>query len=356
MIKIISFPHLGDYYVPIKYFIKKITKCHVLVPPLITRRTIDLGSKYAPEFICVPFKYNLGNFIEALEQGADVLLQAGGGCRYGYYAELQEQILRDLDYNFEFVNFIKDNHVSIRNIYKFAKKNNKRLTIFGYFYYLIITLIMIIVMDKLDSYFRENVGFEVKKDSFKNLKREFLNKLKGKIGLVRLIILYYKYKNKYKKIEKDKPDKYLKIAILGELYSIMEPYANNNLEMKLANKKVYIKRFTNLTYLILTKKLVLRKLLRKGRKYLKYHLGADATTNVILTYLLAKEGYDGIIHIKSFGCTPEISAMPIMDKISSEYNIPILHLSFDASDNETGLDTRLEAFYDMIVARRENKN
>ena len=31
--------------------------------------------------------------------------------------KLQEQILRDLDYRFEFVNFIEENHVSIKKIY-----------------------------------------------------------------------------------------------------------------------------------------------------------------------------------------------------------------------------------------------
>ena len=35
-----------------------------------------------------------------LNNGANILLQAAGGCRYGYYAELQEQILKDLNYNF----------------------------------------------------------------------------------------------------------------------------------------------------------------------------------------------------------------------------------------------------------------
>ena len=111
MNKIISFPHLGDYYIPINYLLKNITKAKIIIPPKITKKTIELGSTNSPDYVCVPFKYNLGNYIESLDLGANILLQAGGGCRYGYYAELQEQILRDLGYNFEFINFIKDNHV-----------------------------------------------------------------------------------------------------------------------------------------------------------------------------------------------------------------------------------------------------
>ena len=121
-----------------------------------TKKTIELGSKYSPDDICMPFKYNLGNYIEGLEQGADILIQAGGGCRYGYYAELQEQILKDLGYQFEFINLIQNNHISLSKLYKVAKKINPKLNILKYIYYLIQGLLIMITMDKLDKYLREN--------------------------------------------------------------------------------------------------------------------------------------------------------------------------------------------------------
>ena len=45
--------------------------------------------------------------------------------------------------------------------------------------------------------------------------------------------------------------------------------------------------------------------------------------------------------------------MNILPIISNEYEIPVLYLSFDAEDNEVGVDTRLEAFYDMIKRKKE---
>ena len=89
-----------------------------------------------------------------------------------------------------------------------------------------------------------------------------------------------------------------------------------------------------------------------SKKYAKYFLGA--TTNFTLGEALkfAKLGCDGIIQVKSFGCTPEIDAMPILQNISHDYNIPILHFSFDSQTSETGVKTRIEAFYDMIQARK----
>ena len=119
MNKIISFPHMGSYYIPIKYIISNITKCEILIPEENNKHTIAIGSRYSPSEVCMPFKYNLGNYINALNKGANILIQAGGGCRYGYYAELQEQILKDLGYNFEFINLIQNNHLSIKKLYKY---------------------------------------------------------------------------------------------------------------------------------------------------------------------------------------------------------------------------------------------
>ena len=77
-----------------------------MIAPKITNKTIELGTKYSPEFVCMPFKYTLGTFIEAMDNGANILFQAGGGCRYGYYNELQTKILDDLGYNFKYINLV----------------------------------------------------------------------------------------------------------------------------------------------------------------------------------------------------------------------------------------------------------
>ena len=357
MNKIITFPHMGNYYIPISYFIEKITNCKVLIPPPITKKTLDIGSANSPDYVCVPFKYNLGNYIEALESGANILLQAGGGCRYGYYAELQEQILKDLNYNFEFINFIEENHVSIKKIYQFAKSMNPKLNIIKYAYYGINTILMIITMDKLGKYPRENLGFEIIKGSFLNKEKEFLETIKNKKqNPFKIIKNYFKYKKQFKKIPTKKTNNNIKIAIVGELYSIMEPFCNNNIEQKLASYGIEVHRFTTLTYLLFQKKRNIKKLLKKGKKYIKYHLGADATESVVLSKELAEKKYDGIIHLKSFGCTPEINAMTILEKISLEYEIPIIYFSFDSGRSEVSIETRIEAFYDMIFQKKQRNN
>ena len=197
MDRVISFPHLGNYYIVFDYFIRKATKCKVIVPPATTKRTIEIGSKYAPSFVCVPFKYNLGNYIEALEKGANTLVQGGGGCRYGYYGELEEKILRDLGYDFEFYNMISDNHISLKKGYKFCKKMNKRANPISTFYYLINSLVMIICMDKIEKYIRLNMGFEVVDGSFEKIEKEYLDSFKDN-GIFKNIYNYFKYRKKFR--------------------------------------------------------------------------------------------------------------------------------------------------------------
>ena len=43
-------------------------------------------------------------------------------------------------------------------------------------------------------------------------------------------------------------------------------------------------------------------------------------------------------------------------RIYLEENIPIMFLSFDTQDSDTGMRTRIEAFNDMLLMRKEKKN
>lgn len=353
MKQIISFPRLGNYHIPIASFLEKTTKQKVIIPPNITNNTKELGTKYSPDFVCAPFKYNLGNYIEALNEGATILLQGGGGCRYGYYAELQEQILKDLGYNFEFKNFIKNNSISPLKVYKFIKEVNPKTNVIKCIYYGIILLIKVIYMDKFENYIRKNSAKIINKEKLKILEKKYYNNINTPKTI--LTNLLYNIKN-YKKIKKEPIDKKshpLKIALIGELYTLMESEASNKLEENLIKQNISIFRNTNITYLMITKKYYQKRLSKKGKEYVRYHLGADATENIIFTKLLAKK-YDGIIHIKSFGCTPEINAMPIISKISKDYKIPVMFLTFDTSSTDLGLETRIEAFCDMLKSLNRN--
>lgn len=352
--QVISFPHLGDYYIPIRFLLKKLTDHKVIESPPITKKTIELGTKFSPEFVCVPFKYNLGNFIESLENGATIILQAGGGCRYGYYAEVQEKILKDLGYDFQFLSLISEDHFTVKEIYRTFKKLNPKVSFFKFAYYSLLTIFMIRLMDWQDELIRSRIGFEVETGSFEKLKSEMLKDFESSKGYVSLYKTYKQYKKKFLNLKIEKPKDCMRVGIIGELYTSMEPYSSYFIEKELAKMKIEVKRFTNVSYLLYEKKYETKKMLRKIPEYCTYKIGADGMDNVYRAKYLIEEGYDGIIHIKPFGCTPEIGAIPIIRKVCNDYKMPVLFFSFDSETSDTGIKTRLEAFYDMLQERKNH--
>lgn len=348
----ISFPLMGDYHIPANYLLKNVLNSEIISPPPITARTIEIGSKYSPEFVCTPFKYTLGTMIESIEQGANTLIQMGGGCRYGYYAEVQEEILNNLGYDIKLINLVTKGKTDIKRIYKLIKQIDPKFSKLKALYYGFITIKMVKYMDTIDEYIRENIGFEIEEGSFEYLKEKCLRDFSKVKNYKELKKLYRKYKEEFTQIKIHKPDDCLKIGIIGELYTIMEPFSNYFLEKELAKNKLEIKRFTNVNYLLFEKGKSIKHYLKYVKEYIKYQMGADAADNIARTKYLCEEGYDGIIHIKSAFCTPEIGAMPIINKIANEYEVPVLFFSFDANTSETGVKTRLEAFYDMLEMRK----
>ena len=343
---------MGDYNVPAYFLFKNILNKEIIMPPVITHKTIELGTKYSPEFVCTPFKYTLGTMIESVEKGADTLVQLGGGCRYGYYAELQEKILKDLGYDITLINLVTKGRTNFKRIYKLLKQIDPKVKIRKILYYGFITLKMVKYMDHVDEYIRDNVGFELQEGSFENIKFKMLNDFKKVKNYRSLYKTYQRYTKELLNIQVRKPDNPLKVGIIGELYTIMEPFSNYFLEKELAKNHIEIKRFTNVHYLLLEKKNKIKKYLKDTKKYIKYKLGADAADNIARAKYLCENNYDGIIHIKSSFCTPEIGAMPIINKVCEDYNVPVIYFSFDAATSETGIKTRLEAFYDMLEMRK----
>lgn len=91
--KKVSFSQFGHYNVLFEYFIRHGVEQDYVAPPAITKRTMELGNRNSPDFVCSPFKFTLGCFLEAIEAGADTIVQVGGvvACRLKYYGSLQKK-------------------------------------------------------------------------------------------------------------------------------------------------------------------------------------------------------------------------------------------------------------------------
>ena len=349
----VGFPQVGNYSVPARFLFSKILDCEILEAPSITQKTIDLGVKYSPNFVCTPFKYTLGTILEVIDKGADVVVQLGGGCRYGYYHELQKSIIKDLGYDVKYINLVTAGRADIKKIYKQLKSIDKKFSKIKGLYYLFITIKMVNYMDIVDNYIRENVGFEVVSGSMESYNKMMLEEFLTVRNIFHLRCIFKKYFKLIRDVKLNVPKDIVRIGVIGELYTVMEPFSNYFLEKSLASFNMSVTRFTNASYLLFKKGKFINRNIRKYSKYVKYKMGADATDNIIRTVQLCRLGYDGIIHIKSSFCTPEIGSMSIINKICKEYDVPVLFFSFDANTSKVGLQTRLEAFNDMIEMRKK---
>jgi len=64
------------------------------------------------------------------------------------------------------------------------------------------------------------------------------------------------------------------------------------------------------------------------------------------------EAYDGLLHIYAFGCMPQTAAKPILQRIALDSETPLLSLSIGDRFAEEGFENRLEAFIDLLSARK----
>ena len=101
---IITFPHMGQVYIPLKALFDDLG-VSVIIPPPVSNKTLEIGTLIAPEMACLPMKINLGNYIQSIEKGADTVVLTGscGPCRFGYYGIVEQEILQDQGYHVDMV-------------------------------------------------------------------------------------------------------------------------------------------------------------------------------------------------------------------------------------------------------------
>ncbi|MEO0117478.1 MAG: 2-hydroxyacyl-CoA dehydratase, partial [candidate division WOR-3 bacterium] len=147
----------------------------------------------------------------------------------------------------------------------------------------------------------------------------------------------------------------LKVALVGEIYFMIEPFANQEMEKELGRMGVWVlaKRslYRHLMHLLKLDWEFL-KFYFLARRYLKDSPGGEAIRTLGEALDFIKKGVDGIIHIFPFTCMPENIAMEALKEVSKDYDVPVLSLSFDEHTSKTGLLTRLEAFVELIKRKR----
>jgi len=309
----IGIPPFGDYTQIIQEFASYLG--WELVMPAVTDRTIELGNKHlASELMCLPAKSTLGSMIEACELGATdlIMFDACGLCRQKAYWILQQRAVRRLGYN--------------------ATVHPVRLGL--------MTPKDICAVDPSVSYWKAWQAF---------------------IKLVRWI-----FKQEKEIVSVPTDGNQVRIGIVGEIYTVLEPAVNKNLIKKLEKLGASVHNFLTLSYFI-SKKFHLKGWLnskdrelmkvaeKRSHKYFPKDIGGHGNEAITFAIYYALKGFNGVIHLLPFPCMPEATISPVLDDISRDYGIPVMRFIFDTHAAEAGLDTRLEAFVDILQRRKKRK-
>lgn len=347
-----AFPRWGDYHLAFRYLLVNGCGVDYVIQPEITKRTVELGAKNSPEYVCAPFKTVLGSAIEALEAGADTLWMFHGDCRLGYFGELMQQILSDLGYEFDFLNLAEYDMSKKKDWLRILKYINPKVHYTKVAMAALDAIKMIECIDEVTAEYYQNCGFETEPGAYRKAYRAFLTEMEHADSRQKIENDYRKCLETFREIPLNKPPTPLRVGVIGEYYTVMDAPSNLHTEQKLADMGVEVHRWMNLTN---------RQFRYPGEKNMNiairdldtFEMGPTSTATLWCARNYAQRGFDGLVHVKGANCTPEIDVMPLLQRISVQEKIPILYLSFDSQTSDVGLMTRLEAFYDMIAMRKK---
>ncbi len=352
-------PYLGLLHKAYGPVLKK-AGVEIIFPPPPTKRTLDLGTKHAPEFACFPFKITLGSMMEALELGADTIFMIGGWgpCRFGYYDVIQEQILKDLGYSFKMGS--ANNPDALRDMLELMQRisgAHSRLTLYKIFYSILLRLS---ILDWVMKKYFHTKPYELVSGETDQVLEKSLFLIENSLSLFQLLSSVLTTSFWFRRIKRRKGIHPLRVAIVGELFTVLDPSANMEIDRWLAKrgveviKSVWLSDYANDRFRFKPFRRNQFKLSsRYARPYLQFHAGGESIESVGKTIYYAKKGMDGVIHIFPFTCMPELVAQTILSKVQKDLHIPILTLIIDEHTARGGIEIRLEAFIDLLERRRK---
>ena len=294
----LGLPRFGIYSDSIKRFLEDLG-LNVFMCPKITREMIKLGVANSSDMMCFPYKVTLGQEIWALENGATDLLMFNscGLCRMKHYYQIQELTLRNLGYHF--------------NMNVITKKN-------------------------------------------------ILKVIKG-LGHISYFDAYRRMRKVYARIREVEEETYrftegrpLKIGLVGEIGTMLEPDINFDIVKKLQRKGVNVHMSLTLTdYLNESTERGGKENLKEAKKLLSQELGGHGFQSIANTIWYGKNVFDGVIHLMPLSCMPESTVEPLVDYVAAKYQIPLYRFPIDESNFERGFNTRLETFVSMLRRRKK---
>ena len=359
----VAFPHMGNIYVAWSGALKKIG-VEAFIPPYTSKKTLSLGAKYSPEAICLPYKLILGNFIEAIEGGADYvsMITSPGCCRLGEYGKSINNALKDLNMGSKYIEL--ELYDGLKGMYNYLKILHPSNNPIPKIQAILIAMFKVFAMDEMEDFLSYHRAREI---NFGDSEKAFLKGRKLIESANTLKELKKAKKEALKLISTvqiDTKKDVLHVDLTGEIFLVLDQFSNQNIARELGKMGVQVRR--SLTVSGFLKDAIIPKIFKKGethlerayrmaKPYLMRDIGGDALECVSDVMFASENNKDGIIHISPFTCMPEIMSQNIFPKMRENVDIPILTLIMDEQTGRAGYLTRIEAFVDLMRRKKMKK-
>ncbi|MDD5016908.1 MAG: acyl-CoA dehydratase activase-related protein [Eubacteriales bacterium] len=360
---VVTIPRLGNTYLAAKALFEAL-EIPYIIPDNNSKSTLETGARLSPEEICLPFKIMMGNYIECIKKGADTIVMTGscGPCRFGEYCELQMKLLKKLGIDAKIIVIDSPAEIGKEALWNRISEisgasSMRRMEKLKSLYQAVNILSL---ADQVDATAHHLAGYERNKGECKRLLTECKSEALKCNGPVSMRKVLTKYLHNLKKINVDKTRDPISITLIGEIYSMIEPFGNLDIEEKLMEYGVSSIRHVTTSWWI--RDLIFKPLKLNSpdvrinsKAYLPYSVGGHARESIAHAVKAEAEKSDGIIQIYPLGCMPEIVAKSILPTIRKEKDIPVMTLVIDEMTGEAGYLTRIEAYLDMLEARKKRR-
>ncbi len=335
----LCFPNFGALG-PVLETLCRQEKLDYVPPSRKLEEALAIGSRLLPEGVCLPMKRILGEFVQAARQGADTALFLGGSgpCRFGYFAPMFQTIFDQNRINLRVfameapsgdrMGFLRD----LAAIIGCSESRAARLLLSGWN-----------ALRWLDRW--EEVRFTTlavtgetgpkaqSADSFRIL----ISQLQDWCKTWRIQL----------------PKDTVRIGIIGDIYTTIDPAINHGLQEELARLGIVTKRSITLSDHLIHTVFGNRNQEEDAYPYLQRPIGGFAIETIGAGRQMLRKGFDGLIQVYPLSCMPEIVADGILCGLQKDYGVPVLRLVIDEHSGGTGNQTRIEAFADMLKRRRK---
>jgi len=150
-----------------------------------------------------------------------------------------------------------------------------------------------------------------------------------------------------KGINIEKNSSQIKIGLIGYVYNIYDNFISMNIMKKLADAGVEIITFEMLEDIQIEKQL---------QRFPKKLFWTFSNKIIAAGYhFLEDDNIDGVIHATAFGCGPDAFIGKYLELDSAEYEKPFMTIRVDEHTGENHLQTRLEAFVDMLIKSKQEE-